>query len=81
MSIEEHIAEALQQTRDAENARLSHILSGKILVGPFEDGFAIFMHGYRIGKWLTREEACDQGTQLGVALRRILADCIGGKRP
>jgi hypothetical protein len=81
MDIDEHIQEALRMARDQEIDRVSQILSVSILVGPFEDGFSIFIQGHRIGKWPTREAACDPGNRLGAALREVLRGCHAGRRP
>ena len=54
-----------------ENFRNS--LVQEILIGPVDslnhdDGFAIFIKGFRIGWWRTREEACDAAKLLETAI-------------
>jgi hypothetical protein len=60
---------AIQEERDGAAAKVRYELAAKITVGPLNGGYALFLGTFPLGKWSTREEACDAGILLGEAIR------------
>jgi hypothetical protein len=76
---EKHIQEAIRQHEERAAYRARESLAESLRVGPYDEtsgDFSLWIgggpsdKGWRIGRWSTRAEACDEGSKLAIAIRR-----------